>query len=266
MKLAHVLSLASLCTLAANSFSAATAVAADRNVVSHSFVEDNDLWKQDGMFEKENMTQEEFDIIIDNAYAVYAPLAEAKGEHLEIAHLWNDSTVNANCSNMGGTIHVNMYGGLARRPEITRDGFALVLCHELGHAFAGAPYANPVFQLSAEGMADYYGAGTCLTKVLPTLAQDSAPTETDYIRARCTEKHGSDTNGYQACLRQFSAGQALGNLLSVVKKQPVPNFETPDPTVVPKTLGSYPATVQCRLDTYRAGALEQPRPACWFKN
>jgi hypothetical protein len=32
-----------------------------------SFMEENDLWKEDRTFEKENMTQAEFDTIIDNA-------------------------------------------------------------------------------------------------------------------------------------------------------------------------------------------------------
>jgi hypothetical protein len=233
---------------------------------THSFVEDNDLWKEDGMFEKESMTQAEFDMIIDNAYTVYAPIAKSKNNSLTINHKWDDSTVNANCSNMGGRVTINMFGGLARRPEVTREGFALVLCHELGHAFGGAPYVNPIFKLSAEGMSDYYGAGTCMSQILKTLATDVVPVATDFMRTKCEEKHGANTEGYTTCLRQLDAGQSLGNLLAVLKKEGTPNYETPDPTVVSKTLPSYPATIQCRLDTYGAGSLELPRPACWFKD
>ena len=38
-----------------------------------------------------------------------------------------------------------MYGGLARRAEVTEDGFAMVLCHELGHhvSLYGAPGSLP---------------------------------------------------------------------------------------------------------------------------
>ena len=75
--------------------------------------------------------------------------------------------VNANCMRNNGVVTVNMYGGLARRPEVTPEGFALVLCHELGHAYGGTPYIFQQAQIAAEGQADYYGEQTCLKALLP---------------------------------------------------------------------------------------------------
>ena len=46
---------------------------------------------------------------------------------------WKNDTVNANAQQRGRNWIVNMYGGLARRPEIFFRRFAMVLCHELGH-------------------------------------------------------------------------------------------------------------------------------------
>ena len=36
---------------------------------------------------------------------------------------------------------VAMFGGLARRPEVTKDAFQFVVCHEVGHHLAGWPFA-----------------------------------------------------------------------------------------------------------------------------
>ena len=154
-----------------------------------------------------------------------------------------------------------MYGGLARRNEVTPDGFALVLCHELAHAYGGKPYVSPSNQIAAEGQADYFGAQSCLHALLPKIATYEAHKSTDaYIDSRC-----KTTADYALCVRQLEAGQSLGRLLASMQKTDVPDYQTPDPTVVDRTLLSYPKTIQCRIDTYHNGTLNMPRPACWFK-
>src|SRR5687768_16763139 len=102
----------------------------------------NDLHLQDNIFEfQSNVSEEEFNRVIERAEDVYGPVMEQFGATLEINRLWDNSTVNASAYQSGRTWYVNMYGGLARRPEVTPDGFAMVLCHELGHHLGGFPFS-----------------------------------------------------------------------------------------------------------------------------
>jgi hypothetical protein len=84
-----------------------------------------------------NITEQQFNTICDQVVALWQPLAELHHAKLVVNKLWKDSTVNASAEQRGNTWILNMYGGLARRPEISQDGFALVVCHELGHHIGG---------------------------------------------------------------------------------------------------------------------------------
>ena len=225
---------------------------------AHTFAPKNDLWKEDALLKSANVTQAMFNKIIDAGYEVYGPLAKKNRERLKINRKWSDSTVNANCSRMFKSVTVNMFGGQARRPEISAEGFALVLCHELSHAYGGAPYIRRWQKLSAEGQADYMGAKECLKKIIKVanLRSDFEPTA--FIQDACGENI--------TCIRAYVGGQSTANLLATLMGESLPDYETPDPTVVSKTLISYPETVQCRLDTYRRGFENRERPACWYKN
>lgn len=249
------------------SFSLLGSVLSTAIAQEHSFAPPNDLWKEDSLNFAPNISKEKFIAIIEAAKEVYAPIAKANGDRLTVNARWDDATVNANCSRMFGSVTINMYGGLARRDEITPDGFALVLCHELGHAYGGKPYIQAWRRMSAEGQADYYGVGDCLNIVLPKLRADWTMIETTaYISEKCDALHPNNRTANLICQRKMTAGQSTANLLAVLTKEDTPDFETPDPTVVSSTLTSYPDTVQCRLDTYHNGALNLLRPACWFKN
>lgn len=231
-----------------------------------SFVEDNDLWMEDDINSKAGITKEMFNKVVAMGLEIYKPIATENNEKLTINPNWSDSTVNADCSRYYGRVTVNMYGGLARRSEVTPEGFALVLCHELGHAYGGIPYINKgQDDLSAEGQSDYYGAKDCLRKILPKLEMP-AVTATAYTERRCQELGTQDSIEYKLCIRQLDAAMSLGKLLAVLKEEPIPSFETPDLTVVEETETSYPATTQCRMDTYHNGSLMLERPRCWFKD
>ncbi len=245
---------------------AVSATLANAQTVQSSFAPDNDLWMEDSLEAASGITKEDFNKVIDVALEAYAPLAKQNKEKIQVNRKWDDSTVNANVRRSGGIVEINMFGGLARRSEVTADGFALVLCHELGHAYAGAPYIQASSKMSAEGMADFYGNSACMDNVLALRLGDSTSTVTPYIQKKCSEKAQVGSEDFTTCARELAAGQSLGNLLAVLMKEKLPSFETPDQTVVTKTELSYPKTVQCRLDTYHAGALDLARPACWFKN
>ncbi len=234
-----------------------------------SFVEDNDLWKEDDINAKSGITKEVFEKVIAAGLKIYKPIATANNESLSIKNNWDDATVNANCSRYFGSVTINMYGGLARREEVNMEGFALVLCHELGHAYGGRPYISDWQKMSAEGQSDYYGTHDCLRKVLPTLWAEEGKEDgfvEAYPETKCAEVFGANSADYAMCLRQLSGSQSLGNLLAAIKQEPVPSFETPDQTVVEETNLSYPATIQCRVDTYHNGTLNMDRPKCWFKD
>jgi hypothetical protein len=241
------------CLLAVSAYGAA--LAPNTTV---SFAPENDLHLEDQMFVT-NVTEEMFNKIIDAGYAAYLPFAQKNREKLKINRNWDDSTVNANVSRFFGTVTINMYGGLARRPEVSPAGFALVLCHELGHAYGGQPYLQSWQKIAAEGQADYYGAGVCLKTVLQAMADEIPGFEpSKFIKNAC--------KGDELCMGGLYAGEGLGALLAAMKNEPTPNYETPDTTVVEKTELSYPATVQCRMDTYFAGTMNQSRPKCWYAN
>lgn len=73
---------------------------------------------------------------------------------------WDDDTVNAYAWKEGNERHVALLGGLLRHKALQIQGVALVLAHELGHHYAGAPtYSSG---LSCEGQSDYWGAGIAM--------------------------------------------------------------------------------------------------------
>lgn len=231
-----------------------------------TFMPENDLWKEDSLlYSAGKVSQELFNDIIRAGVDVYTPVAVQKGEKLVINARWTDATVNANCCRgcKRNEVTVNMYGGLARREEIIPEGFALVLCHELGHAYAGRPYIADLQQMSAEGQSDFYSTSRCyneIAKKVPELQQEMEHPK--YVKETCEAKFEKNSKD---CMHALEGGLSLGNLLAALTKEPAPQFETPDPTVVTRTQLSYPATVQCRLDSYHNGALDMVRPACWFK-
>jgi len=232
---------------------------------SHSSLPENDLWMED-YFEKSGGGAEMFNKIIDAALVVYKPISEEFGDSkLTIKRKWEDSTVNASATRLFGRVTINMYGGLFRRPEATLEGFALVLCHELSHAYGGRPYVRAWQKLSAEGQADYAGAKECMHKVMDVLKLEGYEIEPSGYVASICEDSFEEVGRQELCERSLIGGLSLGTLLATIKEEQIPDYQTPDQTVVETTLLSYPDTVQCRLDTYLNGTLQLERPACWFK-
>lgn len=224
----------------------------------HQWVPDNDLWKEDNLNFVTAVDESMFNAIIDEAERLYEPIAKQWNETLVIQRNWTDSTVNASAWRDGrGNTEINMYGGLARRGEVVPMGFALVLCHELGHLYGGKPYVNVSLRMAAEGQSDWYGAGWCLKSIIESTVDQSDIDTTPYIEKVCRND--------AVCMRQLAGGNSLGKLLAVLNKEKIPNFETPDKSVVTKTNTSYPKTTQCRLDSYHNGTLGLQRPLCWYK-
>ncbi len=233
----------------------------------HSFLPENALWLEDGLLENSQITQKQFDDTLYAVEKIYLPIGLKHGETIVVNHLWDDPTVNAYVKRItdDSQIIINMYGGLARRPEVNMESLALVLCHELGHAFGGPPYLIPESSLSAEGIADDYAARTCLGLVLKNTSPSfDTHEEIEYSTQKCREKYPNNESGHSLCVRSLEASLGLGRLFAALSKENEPSFTTPDLFQTEKTLVSYPKTSQCRLDTYHNAVLSLEKPRCWF--
>ena len=209
-----------------------------------------------------NMTQQEFNAVIAKANAFYKPIVQSHGGKLVINGKWTDDTLNANASQFFGTWNVNMYGGLARHPEMTLDGFAMVLCHELGHHLAGFTFRKGFGGFGGtwaanEGQSDYYAAHSCARE----LWVDELETNASFrgklpaIVAQQCDNIWKTTEEQDLCYRINAGGESLARVLSALKEEPVaPSFETPDANKVNAIDDSHP-DAQCRLDTTYAASL-----------
>lgn len=263
---------------------------------SEGLLPENNMWISTSAKSANTMTEERFNAVIDKVVKVYEPIIAAQGATLSVSRGWDDGTVNAYAQRSGSTWKVSMFGGLARHDAITEDGFALVVCHEVGHHIGGAPKKGGWFGsgwATNEGQADYFATLKCLRKSFR--GEDNAlivknlnvPTA---VSEKCSEQF-SDATDQLLCQRGAMAGMSTAKLFQALRKQPEsPDFTTPDAKVVSKTDHNHPAT-QCRLDTYFSGAtcsidemvdVDQKdeavgvcyrnsgdtagvRPLCWFK-
>jgi hypothetical protein len=168
----------------------------------------------------------EFRQTIDAVVNFYRPIIAARGANLTVEYNWEDSTVNAFADKQGNEWTIAMYGGMARRPEITRDGFQMVVCHEMGHLLGGFPfYSNE--DLAAEGQADFWATQACVKRVW----KGGGPA----IKARA-----------------IAASRSISNMLATLEGNAYPSPDRKDPSVVLYTQDTHPVA-QCRLDTYLAG-------------
>jgi hypothetical protein len=243
-----------LTAVAALSLSASTAFACDIHGKT-GFAPENNLKISQWDKATNGMTKERFLEIVKSVSDIYEPIVKAKGGNLSMNNRWDDDTVNASAQQSGKTWTVNMYGGLARHPLTTDDGFALVVCHELGHHIGGAPRKGFSWA-SNEGQADYFGAMKCLRRVLEK--QDNVTYVSKMnVDAEATKQcqavyHNADE--IALCQRIAMAGKSLGSLLGELGGNSKVAFDTPDKNVVSKTYDAHPEA-QCRLDTYFNGIL-----------
>lgn len=208
---------------------------------------------------------------------------------------WPSETVNAQATRdlIDPKIwRIQVSGGMARANGMTKDAFALVLCHELGHYLGGAPHTYLYGGWpSAEGQADYWATSKCLKRYFYEL-QPLAFNENELVPqkavADCMSVYHQPLE-QKICVRSMMASAEFGSFLNILSpRKIVVNFETPDTRIVKGTnYNDYPRP-QCRFDTLYQGALcpinfieimsdtdpsiancmnyEMPgaRPLCWF--
>ncbi len=231
-------------------FVSATSFAAKAQL---SFMPENNLNLEDKLDAGGGLTQAQFNSVIDRAEAVYKPIFTQFGATFSVERLWSDTTVNAYADQPSPTSwQVHMYGGLARRAEVTEDGFAMVICHEMGHHLGGFPYVQD--WAANEGQSDTHATGVCAMKVFAPNLELSARAEAELpaeMKAKCDANRPAAER--DNCYRALVAGKSLADLLAALGNSTV-SFSTPDTTTVTHTNNDHPAA-QCRLDTYVSGAL-----------
>lgn len=222
-----------------------------------SILPPNNLHLQDNLYSLANMTEQDFNKIINSIMNIYRPLVAAKGATLKSNNLWTDPTVNASAQQVGNNWIINMYGGLARRAEVTPDGFAMVVCHELGHHLGGFPFYGDTDWAASEGQSDYFATQSCAREIWKTETNENARYRSlvgAYEKSKC-DATWNKTEDQDLCYRTAAAGQSLATLLGALRSGSTPpRFDTPDPRRVTSTYTGHPEA-QCRLDTYFSGAL-----------
>lgn len=224
------------------------------------FVPENNLKISVNAKRTGGITEEQFNAVIDKYEAIYTPIIKTYGGDLVVDRKWTDQTVNAYAQQLGSTWRVSMFGGLARHETITEDGFALVVCHEIGHHIGGAPrkispWSSP--WASNEGQADYFATLKCLRRGWEMDNNEEIVKNMDVpesLLKACSAQHIWNQD-YFMCVRGGMAGLSVSKLFQSLRGSSVePKFDTPDMNVVSRTNDNHPAT-QCRLDTYFQGSL-----------
>lgn len=208
-----------------------------------------------------NMDEAEFKSILAKIQSAYEARVSAHGGRLQISGDWRSETLNAGAQQMFGSWKVQITGGLARRPELTPDGFALIVCHELGHHLGGFAFAradNPFGGVwaASEGQSDYFATQVCTRKIWGADSQINAgfrSKATPIMKQKCNSVW-STAPEQDLCYRVLVATDSMITTMATLMKKPIPQFDTPDMSEVTATLGTHPP-VQCRMDTSMQGAL-----------
>lgn len=188
------------------------------------------------------------------------------------------------------TFILQLTQGVRYHPRMNADTYAQILCHELGHHLGGFPHVTDSWA-SAEGQADYFATAKCMRRYYESLTGEQLFSEKQSLAiVDLCQKQFERGGEVQICARTLAASLNLSGIsveLSEVP-QPEPALESTDPRTVERTQEGHPLA-QCRLDTYRAGALcpvpwtepfsaqdeyggacsterwnERARPLCWF--
>lgn len=232
--------------------------------VSASILPENNLAIPVSM-KNQGLSLAEYNLVIDKVEMIYKEVVEEKGRKLVINRLWENPIVNAGTLQRKGEWVVNLYGGYARHPSITPDGYALVICHELGHHLAGPPkktFENGPGWPSVEGQSDYFATLTCLKRVFEADSNETTDIDNQVIQSLCSDKFQS-VNEIKVCKRILSAGLAVSAVSASIRGTELPDLLQKDESVVTQIFEAHPEP-QCRLDTYLSGALEKSRPSCWY--
>lgn len=221
----------------------------------------NDLKISVNSIRSNGMTEEIFNRVVDETSKLMEPFVTLAGGELQVIKNWHDETVNAYATRSGNYWAINMFGGLARHDTITKDGLALVVCHEIGHHIGGAPkknywWSSQTHWASNEGQADYFATLKCLRRLFADdnnaeiIAKADIP---EIVSTQCQSTYKTKRE-QDLCIRTTMAGHSVAKLFESFDEDVTIDFSTPDENIVGTTYHNHPEA-QCRLDTYFAGSL-----------
>ncbi|MFT6630277.1 MAG: hypothetical protein ACJAS4_000213 [Bacteriovoracaceae bacterium] len=245
--------------------------------------------------ENDNRLRETYQPIVNELLNLYESTVLSQNAKLIFQFDFSSQTVNAFAKRSGNNNelwHITFLGGLMRHPNLTRNIFAAVLCHELGHHLGGLPKKNPNHWASVEGQSDYFAANECLKKMLNdgTTLSPSINNIKPVIKKNCQLNFKAPSE-YKQCLRSAVISEEIGYFIHKMKQSrrgqrgKKPSIESRDNAVASRTLIQHP-NAQCRLDTFFEGSLcsdyyrsngkqnpncldsdllyEGSRPKCWY--
>ena len=207
------------------------------------------------------LSSTDFHTLLDKVEKTFDPVFSEDKKKLKINRYWDSPFVNASAQLTSNESVISMYGGLARHSKMTKDGYALIICHEIGHHIGGAPKFESRDNFdwgSTEGQADYYATLKCLRRLFIDednnfIVKNLNPGPE--VKRKCSRvwKKKNDRN---ICIRSVMAGLSVTNVMSSLSGplSVAPKVNTPDTFAVNRTIEDYPE-LQCRLDTYVQGSL-----------
>lgn len=194
-----------------------------------------------------NSVVQESDLYLIGAriLSLYAHEVSKLGRPIILDAKWNSPYMGAGAVKKNDRFEIMVLGGTVRVDGFSKEAYATIICHELGHIIGGAPYQDfaGTEWSSREGQADYFAASQCLPRYYRSLGHSEASI-LDKI-----EQGGYD---FLASMMSFSSATREQSLERVFV--PMAPVET--------TLRGYPS-LQCRYETFRN---PQQRSSCWFKN
>lgn len=202
-------------------------------------------------------------ILIQFTAQNFLSVFQQTGKPLLLPHEWESPFFAAFAKSEASLWQISLWGGMARAPGSSKGALAAILCHELGHIIGGEPRQTiPGAEwASSEGQSDFYAASVCLPKFLsanPHLVPVVSPKAQELCK------------GNLLCGKIMQAGLEMVSLFqkySYREFTPV-RLDLAAPSVPGLLRDTYPSD-QCRLDTFKVGALCQTgglcsAPACWF--
>ncbi|WP_413587322.1 hypothetical protein [Bdellovibrio sp. HCB274] len=252
-----------LCGIAAVSLITALGLAYQSTHPEHGcagLVPENDLYIPANVFAAGGISKAQFNQVLDRIESIYRPEIESMGDRLTVNRYWDDGTVNANATKSGKNRVITIYGGVARFPSMGIEGFALAVCHEMGHHLGGGPkYGGRNSWGATEGAADYYATLKCMRRYL---AADDNATALKKLKVHPVAKAAcqaqfSNLKDQLICQRASVGGEQLTQMHSaIMATYDKPNYDTPATYEVTENFHEegYPYP-QCRMDTYFQGML-----------
>lgn len=213
------------------------------------------------------ISEDDFFALLFDLQEIYEPVFDSLGLDFAIVGDWGEESMLAysQTDSLNPNLRlVNISGAVARHPEMSFDSFALAVCHEIGHHLGGYPYNREGNTI--EGQADYFASSKCFFELFG--AFDNSYIEEYYIpetvELECRFTHINEKDQY-TCMRSILAGIELSEFLykmnseafGVHFKDKMPSIDDEDYFITQEHSDDplYYPSVQCRLDTFKQGAL-----------